>query len=336
MRLSVIIPIYNSAPYLRQCLDSVVGQNFVHGDWEVILVDDGSTDGSADIADEYSHKNAELVKVIHKKNGGVSSARNTGLSVATGDFVHFMDSDDWIIPGSYNYMFENFVNDSFDYVGFWSVTLDSIMRKKWVENLDLTGKIIFEGDAYAFYNTGHLLPFSCMGFYKKSFLSENHLEFSSSHVVGEDVFFNLCFALKNPQLRLTSSVLYRYEVRDGSATMKRDPAMMRKCVFGYEKILLLAAAAGNQNEAVRQGMRHFIDAQIIPFSSRLFSSDLSKKEFISLKARLLEGNVLPLQGKSRIQRVINFIFNHPSVYPTFAGLYKRIFIPYILPKLSRN
>ena len=88
---SIIIPVYNVAPYLRECLDSVKNQTFA--DWEAICVDDGSTDGSGAILDEYGAKDNRF-KVIHQKNEGVSSARNRGLEQATGEWILFLDADD--------------------------------------------------------------------------------------------------------------------------------------------------------------------------------------------------------------------------------------------------
>lgn len=91
--ISIIVPIYNVDKYLQRCIDSIVGQTY--GNIEVILVDDGSTDSSGGIIDSYAVKDSR-VKVIHKKNGGVSSARNAGLKIATGQYVMFVDSDDRI------------------------------------------------------------------------------------------------------------------------------------------------------------------------------------------------------------------------------------------------
>ena len=91
--ISVVVPVYNVRPWLRRCLDSVLAQTFT--DWECILVDDGSTDGSGAVCDEYAARDPRFT-VIHKENGGVSSARNAGLDAAKGEYIQFLDSDDWI------------------------------------------------------------------------------------------------------------------------------------------------------------------------------------------------------------------------------------------------
>ena len=96
--ISVIVPIYKVEPYLRECVDSILGQT--HGNLEVILVDDGSPDACPAICDEYAARDAR-VRVIHKTNGGLSDARNVGLDVARGEWVGFVDSDDVVEPTMY-------------------------------------------------------------------------------------------------------------------------------------------------------------------------------------------------------------------------------------------
>ena len=95
--LSIIVPVYNVEPYLRKCLDSIVNQTY--RDLEILVIDDGSTDGSGKICDEY--KRDERVKVFHMKNRGLSCARNLGLDEAQGEWIGFVDSDDWIEPDMY-------------------------------------------------------------------------------------------------------------------------------------------------------------------------------------------------------------------------------------------
>lgn len=101
LKVSVIIPVYNVENYLRHCLDSVIGQT--HRNLEIILIDDGSKDASGAICDEYATKDARI-RCIHQQNAGVSRARNRGLEIATGDYYHFLDSDDFIETDTYEYL----------------------------------------------------------------------------------------------------------------------------------------------------------------------------------------------------------------------------------------
>ena len=94
-KISIIVPVYKVEQYLYRCLDSIVAQTFT--DWECLLIDDGSPDDSGAICDEYAEKDSRF-RVIHQKNSGVSAARNAGLAVARGEWIGFVDSDDWIEP----------------------------------------------------------------------------------------------------------------------------------------------------------------------------------------------------------------------------------------------
>ena len=100
-KLSVIVPVYNTEKYLRECIDSILAQTFT--DFELILVNDGSTDGSGAICDEYA-KQDERIRVIHQENGGITVARKSGVRVARGEYVTFVDSDDWIDKDMYRMM----------------------------------------------------------------------------------------------------------------------------------------------------------------------------------------------------------------------------------------
>lgn len=109
--ISVIIPIYNVQDYLRRCLDSIINQSYKN--LEIILVNDGSLDNCGTICDEYE-KVDERIKVIHKKNGGLSDARNAGLEIATGDYIGFVDSDDYITEDMYEFLLHNMEEENAD------------------------------------------------------------------------------------------------------------------------------------------------------------------------------------------------------------------------------
>ena len=101
--ISVIVPVYNVEQYLDRCVCSILNQTYQN--LEIILVDDGATDSSGRMCDEYA-KRDERIKVVHKQNGGLSDARNAGLAAATGEYIGYVDSDDWIEPDMYEKMYE--------------------------------------------------------------------------------------------------------------------------------------------------------------------------------------------------------------------------------------
>ena len=111
--ISVIVPVYNVAQYLPQCVDSILSQDY--GNLEVILIDDGSTDGSGEICDRYAALDSR-VRVIHQKNGGAAAAKNAGLRLATGEYLAFADSDDYLEPGAYGFLMKVLLENGADAV----------------------------------------------------------------------------------------------------------------------------------------------------------------------------------------------------------------------------
>ena len=227
MRFSIIIPVYNVEPYLRQCLDSVLAQTF--GDWEAICVNDGSTDGSAAILEEYAVKDSRF-KVITQANAGLSAARNTGLKEAQGDYVLFLDSDDWLETGTLKKINSHILTTPLapgrgaggeaDFLCFsgrryFEATnsfnpADQLIEKTYATGMD-------------YYNENALVPrdfaFVCVVLraYRRSFLLENNLWFKEG-IYHEDNLFTpiICYYAKN--VRVINACLYNYRVRANSIT----------------------------------------------------------------------------------------------------------------------
>jgi len=128
MIFSIVIPVYNVAPYLRECLDSVLAQTC--SDWEAICIDDGSTDGSAEILDSYAEKDARFT-VVHQENAGVSTARNRGIDKATGDYVLFVDPDDTLDSGILKDVGDFIQRNPCDVAVFDCVTLKGSGRRRY-------------------------------------------------------------------------------------------------------------------------------------------------------------------------------------------------------------
>ena len=155
--ISVIIPIYNAEKYLSRCLDSVLEQDY--DNYEVIMVNDGSSDNSLDICNQYVKKDKRF-SVITQKNKGVSEARNTGLSAAKGDYLQFIDSDDFILPGMFSTMYKEIIATECDFVacqhGFGNVNdkqytmppSASILNKFFFDSNDFEKIMVENKDLY--------------------------------------------------------------------------------------------------------------------------------------------------------------------------------------------
>ena len=137
--ISVIIPVYNVERYIRQCLESVLSQTY--RDLEILIIDDGSTDGCGGICDEYAAADSR-VRVIHQPNEGVSAARNAGLGAATGEYIGFVDPDDWIEPRMFEVMLDTLLSSDAD-ISVCAYWYEYVSRRKPV---DCIGESVFRGD----------------------------------------------------------------------------------------------------------------------------------------------------------------------------------------------
>ena len=187
--ISVIIPVYNSESTLHQCVDSVLSQDYK--DFEVLLIDDGSKDNSPAICDEYGEKD-NRVKVFHKQNGGVSSARNLGLDNAKGDWITFVDSDDYVEP---NYLVDlNSIQSDIVIVGVHTFR-ESTSREYYIYKFDISQSLEGEDLSLFLENniSGLILRVPWAKFYKKNIIGSNR--FHKDMKIAEDSCFVMdCFA----------------------------------------------------------------------------------------------------------------------------------------------
>ena len=215
MLFSIIIPVFNVEKYLHECLDSVLGQTFP--DWEAVCVNDGSTDCSADILKEYSTKDNRF-QIIEQPNAGLSAARNTGMKHASGNFILFLDSDDWLESNALEILAGKL--DGGDMVCF-SGRRYLEAEKRYCPPDQLQEKHFQTGMDY--YNQNALqrrdFAFVCVVLraYKRSFLVENDLEFKE-RIFHEDNLFTpqACFFAQG--VRVINDCLYDYRVRGNSIT----------------------------------------------------------------------------------------------------------------------
>ena len=182
--ISIIVPVYKVEPYLRRCLDSIVNQTYTN--LEIILVDDGSSDSCPQICDEYAAKDKRIV-VIHKKNGGLSDARNVGVQHATGDYIYYIDSDDELpldaIQSLYDYVEYNPAAEII--VGKMYCPQKESTYKKQLFNYDYTFKSNTE--FRKFFSSGiNIFPVNaCNKLIKKEFITKNSLFFKKG-IIHED------------------------------------------------------------------------------------------------------------------------------------------------------
>ncbi len=213
-KISVIIPVYNVEKYIKQCLDSVINQTYKN--LEILLVDDGSTDNSGTICDEYAKKDSRI-KVIHKENGGLSSARNVALDIATGEYIAFVDSDDYIALDTFKKCFEKLEKTDADVCMFSHYTTNgqehcvhSLPLEKEVYNQEEIQKIIipsFIGQKTA--NEIPLLGLACRQVFKRETIGTLRFR-SEREYYAEDVVFDLEFYANAKKMCILNEPLYYY------------------------------------------------------------------------------------------------------------------------------
>lgn len=228
MLFSIIIPVYNVEKYLPACLNSVLGQSF--RDWEAICVNDGSTDGSAIVLQDFAARD-QRIKVVDQPNAGTATARNTGLRMAQGDYIFFLDSDDWLEPGSLEILAGKLNGEDilcfsgrryFESTGDYHPA-DVLPEKTYERGMD-------------YYNENALLrrdfAFVCvvLRVYNREFLLRNGLYFDDDITYEDNLWgpITLCFA---QTVTVIPDVIYIYRIREGSkmqeVSLKRKMDMLK-------------------------------------------------------------------------------------------------------------
>jgi len=281
MKLSVVVPVYNTMEYLRQCLESILAQTYKN--IEVVLVDDGSTDGSELMCDEYARKH-EMIRVIHQKNGGNVVARKSGLQAAEGEYVTFMDSDDWLSEDMYETLMKVAVNENSDIVSMGGyITYDGVKYRNvedatifgtYVkgENLDIfLSKMLYDDEK----GTRGIVPALWCKVIKKEILAKAMQDIDINVVLGGDAaaFYPCCLFAK--KICVINEYKYYYRIRSGSVCRSYDMSYFNKVHILYmylEKTFQKEDEKYNLAKQLRKYLWHFIDGQM----KQLYDLELKK------------------------------------------------------------
>ncbi len=332
-KLSIIIPAYNAEKSIERCLDSILDQDY-HNEIEIIVVNDGSTDSTGSILNKYQKQIPSMFRIITKENGGLPSARNAGLDAAVGDWIWFCDADDYICKNGLSYVLNSFVDDDIDICTFNSITLDSLALKTFKEPEDVSGKCFFEGSTISLYKMKFPV-FVWNHLYRLEALK--NLRFRNV-VMCEDTLFNLEVYMKNLPIRCTDANIYRYTISKDQLTRKRDSGTMKKAITGFE--LLFDTAKKYQmiydDEDLSKSFDRMIALMFPAYMSRALSINMTIQEFRDLINRLKRKGLFPILEVEKLSKACNLIGSMPYLYPIESFLYQKVFLPYFLPKLSRN
>ena len=276
--VSIIIPIYNVEKYLGECIDSALQQTYE--DIEVILVDDGSPDSCPQMCDEYAALDSR-VKVIHQENGGLSCARNSGLEVARGEYVYFLDSDDYLAENAIRELYDKAKEQNLSVVLFDSYVIDeggkcdeanhNYIRKGRYENV-YDGKTLF---AELVRNSDYKSPVQLL-FIRRAFLINCSLSFYEG-IVHEDELFTFLLLMQCKRVGYLDKALYYRRIRDGSimstSTTERN---FVDCVCVLEEML---------NYYAKNDFGAYVDSAVRTHLASFFTTTYGRYRSLSKKER---------------------------------------------------
>ncbi|SNR76007.1 glycosyltransferase family 2 protein [Lutibacter flavus] len=300
MLLSIVIPVYNVEKYLQQCIDSVLAQNYT--DFQIILVNDGSTDGSGKLCDDYA-KNENRIEVIHQSNKGLSEARNNGLKIARGDYIWFIDSDDWIVKNAINTVVEELKKEKVEMLGFSMIDFKE-SSQQFSEPFLLKDIETTNGNNFIKKNEMFYAPV-CSYIYQSSFIKKYQFVFKEN-IIHEDEYFNLICFSKVKKIKKIAKTLYYYRRRDNSVSSSKISIIKINSTIELVKISIRL-----RNSELDYS---FIENQIFNYICSLFGY-LNKVNLpIKQKYRIIKEVKLLVAQQAKLKNDSNFILMEKYIY----------------------
>lgn len=310
-KLSIIVPIYGVEQYLNRCIQSIVNVNYKN--IEIILVDDGSKDGCPAICDSWEQKD-NRIKVIHKPNGGLVSARKAGLEIATGQYATYVDGDDWIEPEMYDCLeqyeadliVEGFVSDRGERTEK-IVNQISVGRYTGEKLETIKGNMIMN-------KQGEFIVFPCV--WNKIFRLDK-LKTVQSLVpnnisMGEDVAVTYSYILKSNSIVVTNECFYHYILNPSGMTSEKNIRYIEKCYVLFDYLNQMDALLGNQLNNYLCSM--MVNGIGILFDPRVKSTNVYRHEIVKeYRRRDYLKNSIESSERYRTDRVVQYMIDSFAV-----------------------
>ncbi len=341
MKLSVIVPVYNVEKFLPRCLDSLLRQGMEVGEWEVICVNDGSPDNCAAILAEYEKKYPDIFKVITQENQGLGGARNTGTAMARGEYIAYLDSDDYIIDGAYSYLLEHFcqpntVGAKPDVLVFGHKNVRTDGTRVTDHDARLDGVITFEGDGAAAYRDNPL-PFVWTKFYRHDYLLQHNIQ--SEIVICQDEIFNFNVFKYHPYTRIVSCLVCCYEQGNTNSiqkTVNKEEVLVQLNDLYYNIRLMRTFLQGEDTDmciAAERNINNFLNV----YNKKLLAISLSRNEWRQYTQVLHLMRQKSVYGDSLVGKLIAGLKNmatHSYLEYLFVRFFHHhVFLKYILPRI---
>lgn len=326
--VSILVPVYKVEKYLYRCIDSVLSQDFT--DWELILVDDGSPDGCPQICDDYAWKD-ERVRVVHKENGGLPSARLTAFENASGSYYVFMDSDDYLLPNALSLLYRE-ITKGYDIVRSLVMREDN-NGKQWIEHYAKeTGEITSSHDYMKSLIEDGYPPYLHSGIYRASLFDRNAFlkNIENGISVGEDWITNFLISKKVNKIKFINEPTYVYCVNTesmvhGSIRAWKYAEKVAGATKEYREGMPDDILTHSKYKGILNRLRFFFMPEI-PFNW----SKYKECRAVMPKVQTYFGDKLP------IKQTYLFVFNVPWLYYVYSRLYCFVFFVFKLKCQKRK
>ena len=347
VEISIIVPVYRAEKYLSRCVGSILEQTFT--DFELILVDDGSPDKSGKLCDKYAKKDSRI-KVIHKENGGVSSARNAGLDIAQGKYITFIDSDDWVSEKYLQLLIEPMIKEDVQLVVGSYETRDKNIFHRKVKTSFIDILKLKDDERAACYDMHHLKG-PCMKMFLLSIIKKNNLRFKLNIHFGEDTIFVRNYLRFCEKIYTIEEIIYFYNRFNESSLTRKINERRKEWEFElvndyYNFLEAVGINEKDRNYAVSlmafRAFHNYLEEIVNTVSNEIMIEEIKKRlelfeKYLSLDLEWsrIEDNYIRLR-QAVLRKDCNEIYNvyqqkfKRSVFRKLASKIKRcLLVPYL-------
>lgn len=327
MLISYIIPMFNGGAYIGRCIESILNQGFTPPNYEIIVINDGSTDNGPEIVNRYAQAH-DNIKLINQENQGVGAARNRGIAEAKGEYIHFIDADDALIEGGSALLFETAFGKGYrpDLIVF---NLHYIVKRNENDSLPpLTSNIYFEGTLSDFIRQCGIKPYCTSFFFKTQIIKD--LKFNNFKI-GEDLCFMLdVYDKVNSTTIAFDTKLYMYFCHDSSAVHSVSKSAVKELAENYI-CLYTAVCQGKYLKQFNLSKRRLLVHQVINYVVfiNILSVPFTLKDTKDILQKCSQVGLFEFEGlQGKFYRLIRLIARHPHLMWGISPLYRHIYIPY--------
>lgn len=328
-KISIIIPVYNADKFIDRCVDSIISQDY--GDWEVILINDGSNDNSENICKRYSTQD-NRIKIINQRNSGALAARYTGFKHAKGQFLIFVDADDWLLPNALSTLYKEIIN-GYDIIKTPPQRVSNNGLQKWIEHYPFeNGEITCKEEYLDGIFNDKLSPYLHSGIYKKElFTDADFLQIINSQLaIGEDWVLNVLISTKVKRIKCIPTPTYAY-------------------YWNNESVMTTTVRSPQYPEIVQQALGSFLDKaplniqeyfqykKIISYIMGCFKPEVpfSNERYLRAKNFLKKDNHFK-EIKKRMQKKYLIGIKHPIFFYIYTWIYRTLYFNCILKRHPRK